>query len=94
MEHEVDKTNKTYRTRSPMRRSFPKKSDDASHDQQGTSTGSHYSHPKRDRTLETKQIEEKIDAFFEANKDSGLRKLISAAKLMEVGAHIGLTTRL
>lgn len=49
---------------------------------------------KKDRSAETKVIEDKIDAFFEANKESGLRKLVSAAKLMEVGAHIGLATKL
>ena len=36
-----------------------------------------------------KNIEAKIDMFFEANKEFGIRKLISATKLMEVGANIG-----
>lgn len=58
-----------------------------------TSHESSISH-KRDRSAETKAIEDKINTFFEANKESGLRKLISAAKLMEVGAHIGLATKL
>jgi small subunit ribosomal protein S2 len=35
-------------------------------------------------------IEKKIDAFFEANKDSGLHKLVSASKLMEAGSHVGM----
>jgi small subunit ribosomal protein S2 len=38
-------------------------------------------------------IEKKIDAFFEANKDAGIRKLVSATKLMEAGAHIGTYAR-
>jgi hypothetical protein len=38
-------------------------------------------------------IEKKINDFFEANKDSGLRKLISASKLMEAGVHIGMPTK-
>lgn len=39
-------------------------------------------------------IEKKIDAFFEANKEMGLRKLVSASKLMEAGAHIGMSPKL
>jgi ribosomal protein L44E len=38
-------------------------------------------------------IEKKINDFFEANKDSGLRKLVSASKLMEAGVHIGMPAR-
>jgi len=39
-------------------------------------------------------IEAKIDAFFEANKEVGLTKLISASKMMEAGAHIGMPARM
>jgi hypothetical protein len=42
-----------------------------------------------DYQSKNKEIEKKIDAFFEANKESGLKKLVSASKLMEAGAHIG-----
>jgi hypothetical protein len=38
-------------------------------------------------------IEKKINDFFEANKDSGLRKLVSASKLMEAGIHIGMPAK-
>jgi small subunit ribosomal protein S2 len=38
-------------------------------------------------------IEKKIDDFFEANKESGLRKLVSASKLMEAGVHIGMSAK-
>jgi small subunit ribosomal protein S2 len=38
-------------------------------------------------------IEKKINDFFEANKESGLRKLVSASKLMEAGAHIGMPAK-
>ena len=41
----------------------------------GSMSDSNSTHTKRDRSLETKAIEEKIDAFFEANKETGLRKL-------------------
>ncbi len=40
-----------------------------------------------------KNIEAKIDAFFEANKDSGIKKLVSASKLMESGCHIGMSAK-
>ena len=39
-------------------------------------------------------IEAKINAFFESNKSSGLKKLVSVNKLMEAGAHIGLSNHL
>jgi hypothetical protein len=78
---EIEKKQRTYRRRNPR--------------EDGMSSNDNSSFAaKRDRSVETKAIEEKIDAFFEANKESGPRKLISAAKLMEVGAHIGLATRL
>jgi small subunit ribosomal protein S2 len=38
-------------------------------------------------------IEKKINDFFEANKESGLRKLVSASKLMEAGTHVGLPAK-
>jgi small subunit ribosomal protein S2 len=38
-------------------------------------------------------IEKKINDFFEANKESGLRKLVSASKLMEAGVHIGMPAK-
>jgi hypothetical protein len=38
-------------------------------------------------------IEKKINDFFEANKESGLRKLVSASKLMEAGVHIGMSAK-
>lgn len=41
----------------------------------------------------TKTIEAKIDAFFEANKEFGIKKLVSAAKLMEANANIGTPAR-
>lgn len=37
-----------------------------------------------------KNIEAKIDAFFEANKEFNIRKLVSANKLMEVSANLGM----
>lgn len=40
-----------------------------------------------------KNIEAKIDAFFESNKDAGIKKLVSASKLMESGCHIGMTAK-
>jgi small subunit ribosomal protein S2 len=87
-----EKKTHTYRTR----RSTTKTDDGVDKPSSGysTSKSSSHSYYKKDRSLETKAIEEKIDAWFEANKESGLRKLISAAKLMEVGAHIGLSTKL
>jgi hypothetical protein len=48
----------------------------------------------KDFQLIRESIEKKIDAFFEANKDAGLRKLVSASKLMEAGAHIGMSAKL
>ena len=47
------------------------------------------SSPKLSPEEVKKQIEAKIDAFFEANKEFGIKKLVSASKLMEVGANIG-----
>jgi hypothetical protein len=81
---EQEKKRRTYKKR------FTSSNESTSHERTSESSTIH----KRDRGAESKAIEEKIDAFFEANKDSGLRKLISAAKLMEVGAHIGLATKL
>ncbi len=40
-----------------------------------------------------KTIEAKIDAFFETNKDAGIKKLVSASKLMESGCHIGMSAK-
>lgn len=39
-------------------------------------------------------IEAKINAFFETNKSAGFKKLVSVNKLMEAGAHIGLSNHL
>jgi hypothetical protein len=54
---------------------------------------SHLSSTKK-KTFTPKNIKEdmeaKVDAFFEMNKESGIRKLVSATKLMEAGAHLGL----
>lgn len=47
----------------------------------------------RDFQSVNKSIQAKIDDFFEANKDSGIRKLISVAKLTESGCHIGMSTK-
>ena len=51
------------------------------------------SSPKLSPEEVKKQIEAKIDAFFEANKEFGIKKLVSATKLMEVGANIGTYSR-
>ncbi|MDE7434097.1 MAG: hypothetical protein K2M43_03205 [Mycoplasmoidaceae bacterium] len=47
----------------------------------------------RDFQTINKSIQAKIDDFFEANKDSGIKKLISVAKLTESGCHIGMSTK-
>lgn len=40
-------------------------------------------------------IEAKVNMFFESNKDNkDLKKIISVAKLMEAGAHVGLAANL
>lgn len=83
---EYEKKPRIYKKRYPS-----SKSNESFHNEHNNNTSASF---KRDRSVETKAIEEKIDAFFEANKESGLRKLVSAAKLMEVGAHIGLATKL
>lgn len=40
-----------------------------------------------------KEIQTKIDAFFEANKEFGIRKLVSPVKLIEAGASTGCYTK-
>ncbi len=40
-----------------------------------------------------KNIENKINAFFEANKEFNIRKLVSVSKLIEANANIGLKVR-
>ncbi len=47
------------------------------------------SSPKLSPEQVKKSIEAKIDAFFELNKEFNIKKLVSANKLMEVGANIG-----
>lgn len=47
------------------------------------------SSPKLSPEEVKKSIEAKIDAFFELNKEFNIKKLVSANKLMEVGANIG-----
>ncbi|MCQ3914655.1 MAG: hypothetical protein MJ201_02520 [Mycoplasmoidaceae bacterium] len=40
-------------------------------------------------------IEAKVNMFFESNKDNkDLKKILSVAKLMEAGAHVGLAANL
>jgi small subunit ribosomal protein S2 len=60
--------------------------------QQTTSNIKPANSPKTFQTFK-EAIEKKIDAFFEANKDSGLHKLVSASKLMEAGVHVGMPVK-
>jgi hypothetical protein len=52
-----------------------------------------YANSPKDFQAVRDAIEKKINDFFEANKESGLRKLVSASKLMEAGAHIGMPAK-
>ncbi|WEK83177.1 MAG: 30S ribosomal protein S2 [Mycoplasma sp.] len=47
------------------------------------------SSPRMTSEKAMKNIEAKIDAFFKANEEFGIKKLVSPAKLMEVNANIG-----
>ncbi len=47
----------------------------------------------KDFFVTQKSIESKINSFFESNKEAGIRKLISASKLMESGCHIGMSAK-
>lgn len=51
------------------------------------------SSPKLSPEEKMKSMEAKIDAFFEANKEFNIKKLVSASKLMSVNANVGTPIR-
>ena len=44
----------------------------------------------RPKGFSSQMIEKKVDAFFEANKEFGIKKLVSASKLIESGLQNGM----
>lgn len=59
-------------------------------DRKGSSKYAFRSSSKKLSSAEVKKnIETKIDAFFEANKEFGIKKLVSTSRLIEIGANVG-----
>jgi small subunit ribosomal protein S2 len=95
----VRKSRDTVKARTVMRSSY-RRMGDSKTDGTSVATDNRHRYDKKSHANSSKDfqsvreaIEKKINDFFEANKESGLRKLVSASKLMEAGVHIGMPAK-